>query len=105
MVQVETVTLTEYAPTVRLTGDIRAKVESDLSFRVSGRIIERTVDVGDHVTADQVLARLDPQQQQATVTAAEAAVQAAEAVLRQATSTYERQKALLTEGLHDQTGP
>ena len=98
VVQVETVTLTEYARTVRLTGDIRAEVESDLSFRVSGRIIERTVDVGDHVTADQVLARLDPQQQQATVTAAEAAVQAAEAVLREATSTYERQKALLAKG-------
>jgi RND family efflux transporter MFP subunit len=98
VVQVETVTLTEYAPTVRLTGDIRAQVESDLSFRVSGRIIERTVDVGDHVTADQVLARLDPQQQQATMTAAEAGVQAAEAVLRQTTSTYERQKALLTKG-------
>ena len=65
------------------------------------------VNVGDHVTADQVLARLDPQQQQATVTAAEAAVQAAEAVLRQATSTYERQKALLAQGFttkreHDQ---
>ena len=59
------------------------------------------------MTADQVLARLDPQQQQATVTAAEAAVQAAEAVLRQATSTYERQKALLAKGFttkreHDQ---
>ena len=107
VVQVETVALTDYAPTVRLTGEIRAEVESDLSFRVSGRIIERTVDVGDHVTADQVLARLDPEQQQATVTAAEATVQAAEAVLRQATSTYERQKALLAQGFttireHDQ---
>ena len=97
-VQVETVALADYAPTVRLTGDIRAAVESDLSFRVSGRIIERTVDVGDHVTADQVLARLDPQQEQATVAAAEAGIQAAEAVLREATSTYERQKALLGEG-------
>ncbi|MDP9143622.1 MAG: efflux RND transporter periplasmic adaptor subunit [Actinomycetota bacterium] len=107
VVRVETVALTDYAPTVRLTGDIRALVESDLSFRVSGRIIERTVDVGDHVTADQVLARLDPQQQRATVTAAEAVVEAAEAVLRQTTSTYERQKALLAEGFttrreHDQ---
>ncbi|WP_244889853.1 efflux RND transporter periplasmic adaptor subunit [Microvirga massiliensis] len=107
MVQVETVTLTNYAPTVRLTGEIRAQVESDLSFRVAGRISERLVNVGDHVTADQVLARLDPQQQQATLTAAEAAVQAAEAVLRQNTSTYERQKALLAQGFttkreHDQ---
>ena len=98
VVQVETVTLSEYARTVRLTGDIRAQVESDLSFRVGGRIIERTVEVGDHVTADQVLARLDPEQQQATVTAAEAGVQAAQAVLREATSTYQRQKALLAEG-------
>ena len=107
MVQVETATLTDYAPTVRLTGEVRARVESDLSFRVGGRITERLVNVGDHVTADQVLARLDPQQQQATVTAAEAAVQSAEAVLRQATSSYERQKALLAQGYttkreHDQ---
>ena len=96
-----------YAPTVRLTGEVRAQVESDLSFRVGGRITERMVNVGDHVTADQVLARLDPQQQQATVTAADAAVQSAEAVLRQATSSYERQKALLAQGYttkreHDQ---
>ena len=106
-VQVETATLTDYAPTVRLTGEIRAKVESDLAFRISGRITERMVNVGDHVTANQVLARLDPQEQQATVTAAEAAVRAAEAVLREATSTYQRQKALLAQGFttkreHDQ---
>ena len=107
MVRVEKVTLTDYASTVRLTGEIRARVESDLSFRVAGRISERLVNVGDHVTANQVLARLDPQQQRATVTAAGAAVQAGEAVLREATSTYERQKALLVRGYttkreHDQ---
>ncbi|WP_114948089.1 efflux RND transporter periplasmic adaptor subunit [Microvirga calopogonii] len=107
MVQVETVALADYAPPVRLTGEVRAQVESDLSFRVAGRISERLVNVGDHVTADQVLARLDPQQQQATLTAAEAAVQAAEATLRQATSTYKRQEVLLTRGYttkreHDQ---
>jgi membrane fusion protein, multidrug efflux system len=107
VVQVETVTLTDYAPAVRLTGEIRAQVESDLSFRVAGRISDRLADVGDHVTADQVLARLDPQQQQATLTAAEADVQAADAVLRQNTSAYKRQKALLARGFttqrqHDQ---
>ncbi len=106
-VQVEAAVLADYAPAIRLTGEIRARVESDLSFRVAGRITERLVNVGDHVMADQVLARLDPQQQQATVTAAEAAVLSAEAVLRQATSSYERQKALLARGFttqreHDQ---
>ena len=44
----------------------RRRFESDLSFRIEGRVTERMVNVGDHVTADQVLARLDPQQQQAT---------------------------------------
>ncbi len=107
IVQTETATLTDYAPTVRLTGEVRAQVESELSFRVSGRVAERFADVGDHVTVDQVLARIDPQEQQASVTAAEAAVRAAEAVLRQATSTYERQKSLLARGFttqreHDQ---
>jgi RND family efflux transporter MFP subunit len=107
MVHVETVAVTDYAPIVRLTGEIRARVESNLSFRVAGRISERLVNVGDHVTADQVLATLDPQQQQATVTSADAAVQAAEAVLREAASTYERQKVLLARGFttkreHDQ---
>jgi membrane fusion protein, multidrug efflux system len=107
MVQVEAVTVSEYTPRVRLTGEIRPRVESDLSFRVAGRIAERLVNVGDHVRADQVLARLDPDEQQATVNSAEAAVQSAEAVLRQAASTYERQKALLAQGFttkrqHDQ---
>ena len=107
MVQVETVTVSEYTPRVRLTGEIRARFESDLSFRVAGRITERLVNVGDRVRADQVLARLDPEEQQATVNSAEAAVAAAEAVLREATRTYERQKALLAQGFstkrqHDQ---
>ncbi|WP_248309490.1 efflux RND transporter periplasmic adaptor subunit [Bosea sp. Tri-44] len=106
-VQVEAAALADYAPAIRLTGEIRPRVESELSFRVAGRITERLVNVGDHVTAEQVLARLDPQQQRATVTATEAAVVSAEAVLRQATSSYERQKALLARGFttqreHDQ---
>lgn len=101
-VQVEAAALVDYAPRVRLTGEIRAQVESDLSFRASGRITERLANVGDHVTADQVLARIDPQEQQAALTAAEASVRAAEAVLRQATSTYERQNSLLARGFTTQ---
>ncbi|WP_244846231.1 efflux RND transporter periplasmic adaptor subunit [Mesorhizobium sp. L-8-3] len=107
VVQVEAATLDAYAPALRLTGEIRARVESVLSFRVAGRITERLVNVGDHVTADQILAKLDPQQQEATVSAAEAAVRSAEAVMREATSTFQRQKALIAQGFttrrdHDQ---
>lgn len=97
-VRVETIKESDYARVVRLTGEIRAQTESDLSFRAAGRVAERLVNVGDHVSAGQVLARLDPTQQLATVAAAEATVRAAEAVLRQATSTFDRQKALLASG-------
>jgi RND family efflux transporter MFP subunit len=75
-----------------------AQVQNDLSFRVSGKIIERSVDVGDHVTADQVLARLDPQTQQADVESAKAGVQSAQAQLRQASATFQRQQSLLQSG-------
>jgi RND family efflux transporter MFP subunit len=73
-------------------------VQSEVSFRVGGKIAERLANVGDHVTADQVLAKLDPDEQQAEVEAAKAGVQSAEATLRQTTSALERQKNLLTTG-------
>ncbi|MBN8942199.1 MAG: efflux RND transporter periplasmic adaptor subunit [Rhizobiales bacterium] len=106
-VKVEAVAFTDYSPAVSLTGEIRARFQADLSFRVSGRITERNVDVGAHVTADQILARLDPQEQQADVDAAQASVRAAEAQVRQAASAFERQKTLLGQGFttrrdHDQ---
>ena len=97
-VKTQTVAYTDYSPRVELTGEIKAQVQSDLSFRVSGRVIERNVDVGAHVTPEQALAQLDPQEQEANVRSAEANVQAAEAQLRQATSTFERQRTLLAQG-------
>ena len=60
-----TVQLAEYSPRASLTGEVRARDQSDVSFRVSGRITERNVDVGDHVIADQVLAKIDPAEQEA----------------------------------------
>ena len=46
-VKVQPVKLVNYTPKVTLTGEIAARVQSDLSFRVGGRIIERKVEVGD----------------------------------------------------------
>jgi RND family efflux transporter MFP subunit len=83
---------------ITLTGEVRARFRADLSFRVSGRVIARFVDVGTQVEADQVLARLDPAEQQADVTAAIASVEAAEAQLRVAKVTFERQKSLIATG-------
>ncbi|MFD2184626.1 efflux RND transporter periplasmic adaptor subunit [Rhodoplanes azumiensis] len=81
-----------------LTGVVSARIQSDLSFRISGQITERLVDIGAHVDAGDVLARLDSKVQEADVAGAAAAVQAAAAKLRQVASVFERQKALLAQG-------
>jgi RND family efflux transporter MFP subunit len=81
-----------------LTGEVQARFRADLSFRVSGRVFARLVDVGAHVNASDLLARLDPAEQQADFDAATAAVAAAEAQLRVAQATFDRQSNLLSSG-------
>ena len=88
---------------ITLTGEVQARFRADLSFRVGGRVIARTVDVGAHVNKGDVLARLDPAEQQADVDAATAAVASAEAQLRVAKATFERQKALIVSGFTTRT--
>lgn len=42
------------------TGTVAARIQSDLGFRVSGRVMERLVDTGQSVKRGQVLMRIDP---------------------------------------------
>ena len=58
------------ATPVTLTGAIRAHDEAPLAFRLSGRMIERRVNLGDRVRAGQLVARLEPQDQQNALRAA-----------------------------------
>ncbi|SRR5579883_980194 len=97
---VRTVTVERRAEgeTVSLTGQIRAKDQVSLAFRLDGRMIERSVNVGDVLTAGQVIARLDPQNQQNALQSAQASVSSAEALLTQARLTYSRQQDLLKSG-------
>lgn len=59
------------------SGDVRARVESRLGFRVAGKIIKREVELGQHVKAGQVLARLDARDYQLSADAARAQVASA----------------------------
>lgn len=102
-VKITTAHLAPHSEMLTLTGEIRARASSQLSFRLSGRIAERFFDVGDHVKKGDLLARLDPSQQQADVANAEAALAAAEAGARQAASAFDRQKALLDKGFTTQS--
>ncbi|MFO1055777.1 MAG: efflux RND transporter periplasmic adaptor subunit [Dongiaceae bacterium] len=83
---------------VSLTGQIRAKDEASLAFRLDGRMIARPVNVGDVVAAGQVIGRLDPQNQENAARSAEADLTGAEAALTQARLTFGRQEQLLKEG-------
>jgi membrane fusion protein, multidrug efflux system len=102
-VKAQIATASQHLLSVALTGEIKARVESDLAFRFAGRIAERFVEVGDHVDAGQVLATLEAREQTADVASATAGVESAEATLRQVTAAYERQKTLLASGFTTQT--
>lgn len=93
----------DFAAQVTLTGDVQAQVHSDLSFRVGGKIISRSVDVGDHVKANQVLARLDPKDLQTNVDSANAEVLAARARVTQSSAAFVRQQKLLPKGYTSQS--
>jgi membrane fusion protein, multidrug efflux system len=81
-----------------LTGQIQAEKEVALAFRIGGRIIERSVDAGDRVTPDQVVAKLDPQNELNSLRSARAALTAAEARLEQDSNHFDRQDTLLKQG-------
>ncbi|MBQ8105750.1 MAG: efflux RND transporter periplasmic adaptor subunit [Afipia sp.] len=98
IVRTEIVQPRDRQASVTLTGEIQARFRADLSFRVSGRVLARYVDVGARVQAGEVLALLDPAEQQADVDAATAALLAAEFQLRVAKVTFERQNALIASG-------
>jgi len=97
-VRAVTAELTDFAPPVTVTGVVAARQQTALSFRVSGKMRERLVNPGEHVTANQPLARLDPDEQQHEIEAAKAGLDSAQALLRQSTASYERQRGLLATG-------
>lgn len=61
------------------SGEVRARHEVSLGFRVGGKLVARLVDVGDRVVAGQVLARLDSADLALSASGAEANLAAAAA--------------------------
>ena len=98
IVQATVAEITDYTQIISLTGVVAARATSNLSFKTSGRVLERRVNVGDRVTQGQVLALLDPQEQQADMASAQAGVDAANAKLRLTTTAFARQESLIASG-------
>jgi len=97
---VRTVTVEQRAEgeTVSLTGHVRARDQGSLAFRIDGRMTERSVNVGDVLQAGQVVARLDPQNQENMLRSAQASLTAAEAMLTEKRQAFWRQQELLRTG-------
>ncbi|MCJ2031631.1 efflux RND transporter periplasmic adaptor subunit [Methylobacterium sp. J-043] len=96
------VQVAEVAPAVggvsRYTGVIRARTESNLGFRVGGKIFERLVDPGDRVHLGQPLMRLDRTDFTLALNAARASVEAARAQMIKAKADEERSRKLVSDG-------
>jgi len=88
----------ELGQSIVLTGQILAEKESALAFRIGGRILSRSAEVGDHVQPDQVLAKLDPQNELNGLRSARAALSAAQGRLEQDANQFQRQQQLLDRG-------
>ena len=80
-------------------GEVRAREESALSFRVGGKLVRRSVDVGDRVRAGQLLAELDAQDLQLQAAAAQAQLAAAQGELARATADRARYATLARQQL------
>ena len=79
-------------------GEVRARTESRLGFRVGGKIVRRDADLGDNVKAGQLLAQLDPQDLRLGQEAAKAALSAAQVNHDQAAADFKRFKELRDQG-------
>ena len=80
------------------TGIVEARVQSDLGFRVAGKILERSVNMGQRVRKGQVLMRLDALDLELAFAAQKANVEAARAKYVQTKADEARYAALVASG-------
>src|SRR6476661_1105042 len=81
------------------TGVVEARVQSDLGFRVGGKIVERSVNMGQRVQKGQILMRLDPEDLSLSAAAQHANVEATRAKYTQAKADETRSAMLVKSGV------
>lgn len=88
------------------TGEVRARHEADLAFRIGGKLLSRAVDVGSVVRKGEVLAHLDPADSALSSEAARSQAAAGEADFRYAQAelaryTTLREKNFISQAVYD----
>lgn len=84
------------------SGVVAARVQSNLGFRVNGKVTERLVDVGQTVKRDQPLMKIDSIDLNLAIAMKQAELNAAKARAVQAIAEEARQKSLITKGATSQ---
>jgi RND family efflux transporter MFP subunit len=97
-VQVQSVAFEAEDAARDFVGVVRARYETDLGFRVAGKMVARLVNVGDRVHAGDVVARLDPEDLRLQVESADAELAAATTNLTQISADFERYETLKARG-------
>lgn len=80
------------------SGEVRARVESNLGFRVGGKLVSRPAELGQRVAAGQLLAQIDPEDYRATAEAAAAQLLAAKSQRDVAQADFKRYQDLHAQG-------
>ena len=93
-VRVDTVELVQPGIPLTLSGTVQARTLADLAFRVGGKVIDRPVEIGDHVQSGQMLARLDQADLKLSEQSAAAQLLAAQADAANTKSDLQRYDAL-----------
>ncbi|HEX7889035.1 MAG TPA: efflux RND transporter periplasmic adaptor subunit [Ramlibacter sp.] len=93
-VKVMTVSASGLQSRYEFSGEVRARLESRLGFRVAGKITQRQAEVGQHVQPGAVLAQLDPQDYRLAAEAARAQLAAAQTNRDLAAADYKRYQTL-----------
>jgi membrane fusion protein, multidrug efflux system len=101
-VKVAVVTTGSQARLLTYSGVVRPRIESALGFRVPGKIVARSVNVGDSVEVGQPIARLDETDLKLAESAARAAVASARSRRDVAKDNLERAKVLLPKAIISQ---
>jgi RND family efflux transporter MFP subunit len=86
------------SPGIRLAGLVASQVQTNLGFRLAGRLASRSVNVGDRVSAGQIVAEIDAASLELTLRAAKADLVSAQAQFENAQGIEQRQRELLGSG-------
>jgi len=106
LVNVVRVTLDSTGSDIGYSGEVRARYETALSFRLPGKIVARNVEVGGLVRKGDVLARLDPEDQRLNARSAQSQLAAAKSEYEQSKAELDRytdlyQKAFISKAEFD----